>query len=143
MVFSLCRNLRHGRTERRFAWPTIANVNVNSWLKQAGDAPFVYTVKVPELITHIERFEGTAGLVEDFDYVADLLGPRMGCFLYQLPPSYTYSRERLDTILKQLVAQLAQCRRIPPCVVVERRRLCRVSRRRRHFLRLLGARSAG
>jgi len=83
-----------------YAWPTIANVK--SWLKQAGDAPFVYTVKVPELITHVERFEGTAGLVEDFGYVADLLGPRMGCFLYQLPPSYDFSRERLQNILGQL-----------------------------------------
>ena len=86
-----------------YAWPTVANVK--SWLKQVGDTPFVYTVKAPELITHVERFEGTKGLVEDFGYVADLLGPRMGCFLYQLPPSYDYSRERLDNILKQLQPQ--------------------------------------
>ncbi len=83
-----------------YAWPTVANVR--SWLKQAGDAGFVYTVKASELITHIKRFEDTAGLVEDFGYVADLLGPRMGCLLFQLPPSYAYSRERLDTILGQL-----------------------------------------
>ena len=83
-----------------YAWPTVANVK--SWVKQVGDASFVYTVKAPELITHIERFEGTNDLVEDFGYVADLLGPRMGCFLYQLPPSYDYSPERLDNILGQL-----------------------------------------
>ncbi len=83
-----------------YAWPTIANVK--SWLKQAGDTDFVYTVKASELITHIKRFEDTAGLVEDFGYVADLLGPRMGCLLFQLPPNYDYSRERLDTILSQL-----------------------------------------
>lgn len=83
-----------------YAWPTVANVK--SWLKQAADADFIYTVKAPELITHIERFEGTRGLVEDFGYVADLLGPRMGCLLFQLPPSYAYSRERLDNILRQL-----------------------------------------
>jgi uncharacterized protein YecE (DUF72 family) len=27
-------------------------------------------------------------LVKDFGYIADLLGGRMGCFLFQLPPSY-------------------------------------------------------
>ncbi len=86
-----------------YAWPTITNVK--SWLKQAGDADFVYTVKAPELITHLKRFEGTAGLVEDFDYVADLLGARMGCLLFQLPPNYDYSRARLDNILSQLQPQ--------------------------------------
>ena len=83
-----------------YAWPTVANVK--SWVKQAADADFVYTVKACELITHIKRFEDTAGLVEDFGYVADLLGPRMGCLLFQLPPAYDYSRERLDIILGQL-----------------------------------------
>ena len=83
-----------------YAWPTVANVK--SWLKQVGDAPFVYTVKVPELITHVEHFEGTKGLIEDFGYVADLLGAHMGCFLYQLPPSSDYSPERLDNLLGQL-----------------------------------------
>ncbi len=62
----------------------------------------VYTVKASELITHIKKFEDTATLVKDFGYIADLLGPRMGCFLYQLPPSYDYSPERLETILRQL-----------------------------------------
>ncbi len=83
-----------------YAWPTIANVK--SWLAQAEGTPLVYTVKAPELITHIERFEGTADLVADFGYVADLLGPRMGCLLFQLPPSYDYSSDRLDGILRQL-----------------------------------------
>lgn len=83
-----------------YAWPTVANVK--SWVKQAADSDFVYTVKACELITHIKRFEDTASLVEDFGYVADLLGPRMGCLLFQLPPNYDYSRERLDTILGQL-----------------------------------------
>ena len=86
-----------------YAWPTVANVK--SWLKQAGEAGFVYTVKACELITHIKRFEDTARLVEDFGYVADLLGSRMGCLLFQLPPNYDYSRQRLDNILSQLEPQ--------------------------------------
>ena len=59
----------------------------------------VYTVKVSELITHIKKFEGTQDLVRDFGYIADLLGPLMGCFLFQLPPSVPYSPALLDTIL--------------------------------------------
>lgn len=83
-----------------YSWPTVAAVN--TWLRQAGDREFVYTVKVSELITHVKRFTGTKTLVRDFGYIADLLGPRMGCFLFQLPPDYDYTPARLRNILSQL-----------------------------------------
>jgi uncharacterized protein YecE (DUF72 family) len=83
-----------------YSWPTVATVK--TWIKQAGRRKFIYTVKVSELITHIKRFEGTKELVEDFGLIADLLGTRMGCFLYQLPPSYDFTPERLTDILQQL-----------------------------------------
>jgi len=83
-----------------YSWPMVATVK--SWIRQAGDRPFVYTVKVSELITHVKRFHGTKTLVRDFGHIADLLGPRMGCFLFQLPPSYEYSPARLRDILAQL-----------------------------------------
>jgi uncharacterized protein YecE (DUF72 family) len=34
--------------------------------------------------------------------IADILGERMGCFLFQLPPSYRYTRTRLNNIVTQL-----------------------------------------
>jgi uncharacterized protein YecE (DUF72 family) len=83
-----------------YSWPTEANVR--NWIRQAGRRKFVYTVKVCELITHTKRFKGTKTLIRDFGYIADLLGPRMGCFLFQLPPSFTYTPARLRTILEQL-----------------------------------------
>ena len=52
---------------------------------------FVYTVKVCELITHIKKFKGTKTLIRDFGMIADILGERMGCFLFQLPPSFRYT----------------------------------------------------
>jgi hypothetical protein len=83
-----------------YSWPTVATVG--SWIRQAGRHQFVYTVKVCELITHIKRFAGTKTLVRDFGLIADLLGPRMGCFLFQLPPSFHYTPARLKRILDQL-----------------------------------------
>ncbi|RYG87437.1 MAG: DUF72 domain-containing protein [Alphaproteobacteria bacterium] len=83
-----------------YSWPTVATVL--SWRRQAHGRTMVYTVKAPELITHIRKFEETGTLVQDFGYIADVLGPLMGCFLFQLPPSYHYSAERLDNILQQL-----------------------------------------
>jgi uncharacterized protein YecE (DUF72 family) len=82
-----------------YSWPTIGAVK--TWIRQA-DPGFVYTIKVCELITHIRRFEDTKSLIEDFGYIADLLGPQMGCFLFQLPPSVRYTSEMLQSILSQL-----------------------------------------
>jgi uncharacterized protein YecE (DUF72 family) len=83
-----------------YSWPTVATVQ--SWRKQAEGREMVYTVKASELITHIKKFVGTKTLVRDFGFIADLLGPMMGCFLFQLPPSYHYSPARLRNILGQL-----------------------------------------
>ena len=95
---------RHFRTVELnapfYSWPTIATVK--SWLRQAGRRKFIYTVKVSELITHTRRFTGTKELVRDFGFIADLLGERMGCFLFQLPPSFHYTPARLKRILSQL-----------------------------------------
>lgn len=83
-----------------YSWPTVAAVK--TWLRQVEGREFIYTVKVSELITHVKRFVGTKTLIRDFGFIADLLGPRMGCFLFQLPPSYHYTPARLNAILSQL-----------------------------------------
>jgi uncharacterized protein YecE (DUF72 family) len=83
-----------------YSWPTLGTVE--SWRKQAIGHQMIYTVKVSELITHIRKFEGTEMLVRDFGYIGDLLGPLMGCFLFQLPPSYHFSYDHLQEILEQL-----------------------------------------
>lgn len=83
-----------------YSWPTINTVK--TWLKQAESRDFVYTVKVSELITHVRQFEDVKGLIEDFGYIADLLGERMGCFLFQLPPSFHYSPKKLERIVSQI-----------------------------------------
>lgn len=83
-----------------YAWPTVKAVEL--WTRQAGGRPFVYTVKACELITHVKRFAGTRTLIKDFGFIADLLGPRMGCLLFQLPPSHRYTPARLKAVLSQL-----------------------------------------
>jgi uncharacterized protein YecE (DUF72 family) len=83
-----------------YSWPTPATVR--GWVWQVSRRRFVYTVKVSELITHVKHFVGTKRLIRDFGHIADLLGPHMGCFLFQLPPSFHYSRARLHRILSQL-----------------------------------------
>ena len=83
-----------------YSWPTVATVK--SWVRQANGQPFFYTVKACELITHVKRFSRTATLVKDFYFIDRLLAAHMGCFLFQLPPSFHYSPARLKRILDQL-----------------------------------------
>lgn len=83
-----------------YSWPTVAGVQ--AWKRQTGTMKFVYTVKVCELITHVKRFKGTKTLVQDFGIIADILGEQMGCFLFQLPPSFRYTKARLNSIASQL-----------------------------------------
>jgi len=71
------------------------------WYRKAPEG-FAYTLKANRVITHIKRFSGTKTLVRDFCRVADVLGEKLGCILFQLPPSVHYSREKLDGILSQL-----------------------------------------
>lgn len=83
-----------------YSWPTLAGVA--AWKRQIGRKHFIYTIKVCELITHIKKFTGTKNLIKDFGYIADLLGHNMGCFLYQFPPSFYYTRARLRSIVAQV-----------------------------------------
>jgi uncharacterized protein YecE (DUF72 family) len=86
-----------------YRWPTLATVR--RWKR---DAPpnFIYSVKVNRLITHERRMVRTKKLVQSFYEIAETLGVKMGCFLFQFPPSYHYSSSRLKAILGQLDSSL-------------------------------------
>jgi len=81
-----------------YRWPTPATVR--RWVREAPRG-FIYTVKVNRRITHDQRLIGTAALVRKFCAIADTLGEKMGCFLFQFPPSHHYSAARLRAIVTQ------------------------------------------
>ena len=83
-----------------YSWPTVGTIE--TWRRQPGRRRFTYAVKVNELITHQKRMTGVKTLVRDFCHIADLLGPRLGCFLFQLPPSFHYSAGALKRVLSSL-----------------------------------------
>jgi uncharacterized protein YecE (DUF72 family) len=59
-------------------------------------------VKVNQRITHEKRMRRTKRLVESYYNIAHVLGSKMGCFLFQFPPSYRYTAARLKSIVSQL-----------------------------------------
>jgi uncharacterized protein YecE (DUF72 family) len=82
-----------------YHWPRLATVQ--NWARQAAPG-FQYSVKVNQRITHLKRFKNTKKLIQDFCQFADVLGEHMGCFLFQLPPSFHYTSAQLRAIVSQL-----------------------------------------
>jgi len=82
-----------------YRWPTPATVR--RWKR---DAPpnFLYSVKVNQRITHEKRMVRTKQLVQSYYEISAVLKEKMGCFLFQFPPSYHFSASRLKSILAQL-----------------------------------------
>jgi uncharacterized protein YecE (DUF72 family) len=82
-----------------YSWPKDATVR--SW-RRAAPENFRYSVKVNRLITHEKRLRRTGPLVRKFCEIETILQEKLGCFLFQFPPSYRYTRSRLNSIIRQL-----------------------------------------
>lgn len=83
-----------------YKFPTTKSLQ--SWRKKSPDG-FVFSVKAPKLITHIKKFIECEREIAEF-YVAcrEGLNEKLGCVLFQLPPSFHYSPERLNMIINNL-----------------------------------------
>lgn len=64
---------------------------------------FRFAVKAPRTITHYKKFTDTAELLGDFySVISKGLQHKLGCVLFQMPPSLTYAEERLEKIISSL-----------------------------------------
>ena len=64
---------------------------------------FTISVKANRTITHLKKFRETEELVREFySTVQEALDEKLGSVLFQLPPSFTHSEEKLERILNQL-----------------------------------------
>jgi uncharacterized protein YecE (DUF72 family) len=91
----------HGTHLQRYASQLLA-VEINSsfyrphrpqtYLRWAQSVPasFRFSVKVPKVITHVQRLQGCERLLDEFLAQCTALGDSLGCLLVQLPPSLAY-----------------------------------------------------
>lgn len=80
-----------------YRFPVAANLR-----KMAEQTPedFRFSVKANKVITHTMRMRNVQEKLNDFnDIVREGLGEKLSCILYQLPPSYAFTDERMDDIL--------------------------------------------
>jgi len=80
-----------------YRFPTLKSLQ--GWYDKAPDE-FSFSAKVPRSITHYKKFVGTESMMEDFYAVLkEGLKEKLSCVLIQLPPSFSYSEERLNSLL--------------------------------------------
>ena len=82
-----------------------ANQKPESFAKWAGEARdgFVFSIKGPQLVTHIKRLKNCESELANFFASGPLaLGGKLGPFIWQLPPNLTYHRDVLEGFLALL-----------------------------------------
>ena len=65
-------------------------------------ATFRFSVKMPKLITHVQRLQDCESLLEEFLSQCTSLGDSLGCLLVQLPPSLAYDEAVADAFFSAL-----------------------------------------
>ncbi len=82
---------------------------VMGWLRYSPP-DFVFTAKMPKIITHQKKLGLVDDVQADLDNFLDIMQPlqlngKLGCLLIQLPPSYDYNPENLEAFFKMLSPQ--------------------------------------
>ena len=76
--------------------------SLETWYNTAPDN-FSFAVKVPRLITHYKKFSDCTRLIDDFyTLITKGLKEKLGPVLFQLPPKYVYTNERLALIVNSM-----------------------------------------
>jgi uncharacterized protein YecE (DUF72 family) len=73
-----------------------------NWYKKVPEN-FLFSVKAPKDITHFKKFADCETLLADFyNFCETGLKEKLGPILFQLPPSYNFTPERLQNIINSL-----------------------------------------
>jgi uncharacterized protein YecE (DUF72 family) len=74
---------------------------IYSWMRKAPNN-FKFSFKVNKEITHIKKMRQVQELLLNFYRLEDILQDNLGCFLFQFPSSFRFTKDNLAQILKQL-----------------------------------------
>lgn len=83
-----------------YKFPTVPVLE--SWFKRSPDG-FIFSVKAPRAITHYKKLHGARDMISEFYETIDQgLKEKLGCVLFQFPPNFVYSADRLQLIIQSL-----------------------------------------
>lgn len=82
---------------------------VMGWLRYSP-SNFIFTAKLPRVITHEKKLGLKDDVRSDLNTFLEIMQPlqlngKLGCLLIQLPPSYDYNPENLETFFEMLAPQ--------------------------------------
>lgn len=73
-----------------------------NWYKKTPEN-FIFSVKAPKEITHLKKFVDCQERINEFYTVCKTgFREKLGCILFQFPPSYQFSTEKLQNIINTL-----------------------------------------
>ena len=83
-----------------YKFPTLKTSQ--NWYDKSPEG-FLFAVKAPKVITHLKKFVDCQKELNDFyEVVQEGFKEKLGCVLFQLPPSFHYTPERLSLIVASL-----------------------------------------
>ena len=90
-----------------YAYPSKGTVM--GWVKYSPE-DFVFSAKLPKLITHEKMLNLEEGVEENLNRFCDLIRPillngKLGCLLIQLPPKYAFNLDHLNKFFRILPAE--------------------------------------
>ena len=73
---------------------------LENWYQRTNE-DFKFFIKIPKTITHIKRLKETAAETADFcKHIHHGIQEKLAGFLFQMPPSFHYSEEHLEQLIK-------------------------------------------
>ncbi|MEM3765840.1 MAG: DUF72 domain-containing protein [Candidatus Bathyarchaeia archaeon] len=91
-----------------YRYPTKGTVM--GWVKYSPEG-FVYTAKLPKLITHTKKLDINQDIEDDLQKFIEFMEPlylsgKLGCILIQLPPKFDYKPQQIEDFFKTLPTQV-------------------------------------
>jgi len=79
-----------------------SSASLQKWYQDSSE-DFLFSIKAPKTITHLKRFHIDKKEIDAFyDLLSEGLQEKLGNILFQMPPSFSYTPERLQLICEQL-----------------------------------------
>ena len=83
-----------------YKFPTLKTLD--NWYNKTPEN-FIFSVKAPKSITHVKKFEDCHAELSAFYQVTSAgLRHKLGCILFQLPPSFNFTAQRLHLIASSI-----------------------------------------
>ncbi len=77
---------------------------IEAWKKQVPSG-FIFSIKGNRIITHVKKLKDVESLLNKFLLIISNFNEKLGPVLFQLPPSFSYNKKRLESFCELLFSQ--------------------------------------